>query len=407
MGGEGTAHAISPRYTLIQMPTDALLPLLAANQPRLLARLRQLVEIESPTEDKPGVDRAGELVASWATELGATVRRHRRQATGDVLELRFGKTKRARGRVLLLGHLDTVWPLGTLAHMPWRETKATHSKVTRNEPARLYGPGILDMKAGVVMAIEALAALHTLGLTRPATLLLNPDEETGSAASRALTEQLAQQCSAVFVLEPAQGLAYKTARKGVGHYTLTVTGVASHAGVDFERGHSAIHELARQVERISSLTDLARGLTVNVGVIQGGTRSNVVAASASAEIDVRIAHAADANRIERQLRALRPIDKACTLTLTGGINRPPMERKSGTVALFRTAQRLARQLGLALTEAATGGGSDGNFTAALGIPTLDGMGAVGAGAHASHEHIEHSHLLERTTLLAAMLATVD
>lgn len=382
--------------------TATIAAVLTAAQPRLLARLRSLVEIESPTEHKPGVDRAGELVATWATELGATIRRHKRKATGDILELRFGSPRSQRGRILLLGHLDTVWPLGTLAHMPWRESKASVK-----EPARIYGPGILDMKAGVVMAIEALAALHALGLSRPATLLLNPDEETGSAASRAITEQLAQQCRAVFVLEPAQGLAYKTARKGVGHYTLTVTGVASHAGVDFERGHSAIRELARQVERISALTDLARGLTVNVGVITGGTRSNVVAATASAEIDVRIARAADAARIERQLRALKPLDKACTLTLTGGINRPPMERKPGTVAFFRTAQRLAKQLGLALDEASTGGGSDGNFTAALGVPTLDGMGAVGAGAHASHEHIEPAHLLQRTTLLAALLAAVD
>ena len=273
---------------------------------------------------------------------------------------------------------------------------------------KLHGPGILDMKSGVLMALEAIAALSaTEGLDRPITLLLNSDEEIGSPVSRPITEKIAQTCSAVFVLEPAQGLAYKTARKGIGNYQVTVEGIAAHSGVDFDRGHSAILEMSRLVQTISAFTARTPGLTVNVGTIHGGTQSNVVAAHCTAAVDVRILRATDAGKIDRLFRALKLTDKACKLTITGGINRPPMERKPGTVALFKQARKLAAQLGFTLEEAATGGGSDGNFTAALGIPTLDGMGSIGAGAHATHEHIDPTHLLPRTTLLAALLATVD
>jgi len=236
-------------------------------------------------------------------------------------------------------------------------------------------------------------------------VLLHGDEEVGSPSSRKLTETIAQRCAAVYVLEPAQGAvgAYKTARKAVGMYRLSVEGVAAHSGVDFEKGHSAVVELARQIEALQSLTNMTKGITVNPGVIGGGTQSNVIAAEAWAQIDVRIARKRDLARIDRAFRALRPFDRACKLTVTGGMNRPPMERSKGTVALFRRAQRLAAELGFVLEEAATGGASDGNFTAALGVPTLDGMGAVGAGAHAPHEHLEREHLVPRTALLAAML----
>ena len=365
-----------------------------ANQTRLRTRLRELVEIESPSEDKAAVDRTGNLIADWATQLGATVKRHRQKTFGDVLELRFGPTRSKHGRILLLGHLDTVWPLGTLSRMPWREAQG-----------KLYGPGVLDMKAGVVMALEAVAALPVLGIDPPVTLLHHPDEEVGSPVSRPITEKLARQSAAVFVLEPAQGLAYKTARKGVGDFHLHVQGIAAHSGVDFQSGHSAVLEMARLIERISAFTDLTRGLTVNPGVIAGGTRSNVIAAECTAHIDVRIAKASDAARVERMFRRLTPTDKACTLTITGGINRPPMERKPGTIRLFRQAKALATQMGFTLDEASTGGGSDGNFPAALGIPTLDGMGAVGEGAHAAHESIVLEHLAPRTALLAGILAT--
>jgi glutamate carboxypeptidase len=366
--------------------------------PRLLSRLRELVEVESPSEDKLAVDRANALVAGWAEAVGAKVRRHRQKQFGDVLELRFGPTRGSR--VLLLGHLDTVWPLGTLAKMPWRESNS-------NDGPILSGPGVLDMKAGVVMALEAIAAVQQTGAMRPVTLLLVSEEEIGSPISRPITEAIAKTCSAVFVLEPAQGLAYKTARKGVGHFELRVQGVAAHSGVDFEKGHSAILEMTRLLQTVSSFTDLNKGLTVNPGVIHGGTRSNVVAAECHAEVDVRIVKASDAARVERLFRSLKVTDKSCKLTVTGGINRPPMERKPGIVALFRQAQKFAAELGFALDEASTGGGSDGNFTAALGVPTLDGMGAIGSGAHAAHEHILAKHLVERTALLAAMIATVS
>jgi glutamate carboxypeptidase len=263
------------------------------------------------------------------------------------------------------------------------------------------------MKAGVVMALAALNTLQELKLVRPVTLLLNSDEEVGSLISRKITERLALESSAVMVLEPAQGLAYKTARKGVGHYHVQVTGVGAHSGVDFERGHSAVLELAKQVQTISGFTNLARKLTVNCGVIAGGTRSNVVASEAYVEVDVRIAKASDAAYVEKLFRGLKVSDPKCKLTIAGGINRPPMERKAGTIALFKKARLLAAELGFALDEAATGGGSDGNFTAALGVPTLDGMGAVGEGAHAAHESVVIGHLVPRTALLAAMIASVE
>jgi glutamate carboxypeptidase len=256
------------------------------------------------------------------------------------------------------------------------------------------------------MALTAIQILRELkALSRQVKLLLHSDEEIGSPVSRPVTENVARQCGAVYVLEPAQGRqgAYKTARKGVGHYRLQVSGVAAHSGVDFSAGHSAILELAHQIERISGLTNSGSGVTVNAGVIGGGTRRNVVAANAWAEIDVRTSTMRDAARIDRALRALRVIDKGCKLRVSGGVNRPPMERTKGSAALFRRAQHLASALGFALEEASTGGGSDGNFTAALGIPTLDGTGAVGAGAHAAHEHILAEHLAARTALLAAMM----
>jgi glutamate carboxypeptidase len=257
------------------------------------------------------------------------------------------------------------------------------------------------------MALAALHALREIKANRPVILLLNSDEEVGSTVSRAITERLALQSSAVFVLEPAQRLAYKTARKGVGQYHVQVAGVGAHSGVDFESGHSAVLELAKLIPTISNFTNLARKLTVNCGVIAGGTRSNVVASSAYAEVDVRIAKASDAAYVERLFRGLKVSDPKCKLTITGGINRPPMERKQGTIALFKKAQSLAVELGFALEEAATGGGSDGNFTAALGIPTLDGMGAVGEGAHAAHESVLIEHLVPRTALLAAMIASIE
>lgn len=358
--------------------------------------LQMLVQQESPSEDPQAVNAAMALVQNWSREEATRTKRHHQKGFGDVLELRFGPLRSSRKPVLLLGHLDTVWPIGTLTKMPWRESEG-----------RYWGPGVLDMKAGIVMALAALSTLQELKLARRVTLLLNSDEEVGSPISRKITERLALESAAVLVLEPGQGLAYKTARKGVGHYNVRVTGVGAHSGVDFERGHSAVLELAKLVQTISGFTNLERKLTVNCGVIAGGTRSNVVASEAHAEVDVRIAKASDATYVEKLFRGLKVSDPKCKLTITGGINRPPMERKAGTIALFKKARSLAAEMGFFLEEAATGGGSDGNFTAALGVPTLDGMGAVGDGAHAAHESVVVEHLVPRTALLAAMIASVE
>jgi glutamate carboxypeptidase len=358
--------------------------------------LEKLVKQESPSEDRQAVNGAMALVANWSEKLGARVKYHKQTQFGDVLELRFGHAFKRRKPILLLGHLDTVWPIGTLSSMPWRVAEG-----------RYWGPGVLDMKAGVIMALTALSTLRELELERPVILLLNSDEEVGSTVSRAITERLALEAAAVLVLEPAQGLAYKTSRKGVGQYNVHVTGVGTHSGVDFERGHSAVLELAKLVQTISNFTNLERKLTVNCGVIAGGTRSNVVPSHAFTEVDVRIAKASDAAYVEKLFRSLKVSDPNCKLTITGGINRPPMERRAGTIALFKKARRLAAELGFSLEEAATGGGSDGNFTAALGVPTLDGMGAVGDGAHAAHESVVIEHIVPRTALLAAMIASIE
>ncbi len=256
------------------------------------------------------------------------------------------------------------------------------------------------------MALTSIEMLTEAGLlNREVVLLLTSDEEVGSPVSRPITESLASQCAAVYVLEPAQGLACKTARKGTGNWRIDIQGVAAHAGVDFEKGASALRELSRVIDTVSGWTDLARGLTVSVGLAGGGSKTNVIPSGAWAEVDVRIARKADGPRIERKFAALKAVDKRCKLTVTGGINRPPMERTRGTVALYRRARSLAADVGFTLDEASTGGASDGNFTSALGIPTLDGLGAVGDGAHASHESIVIEHLAPRTALLAGLLAT--
>jgi glutamate carboxypeptidase len=378
------------------LPMRALLAGARRKERSLLDFTRKLVAAESPSEAKSAVDACVALAAAHFKQLGGRVKLHRLKDHGNALEARFGPRRPGRAAakpILLLGHLDTVWPIGTLESMPCRV-----------RDGRLWGPGSLDMKAGVAMAAAAIELLMEADLLRREIIvLLNGDEEIGSPASRPITEQLARACAAVYVLEPAQGLAYKTARKGIGDWRIQVKGLAAHAGVDFEKGANALLELARAIETVSRWTDLKRGLTVSVGVAAGGTKSNVIPANAQADIDVRIPRLADGPRIARKFSSLRPADPRCTLTVTGGINRPPMERSRGGVRLFRMARALARELGFELQEASTGGGSDGNFTAALGIPTLDGMGAVGEGAHAPHESVFVEHLAPRTALLTGML----
>jgi glutamate carboxypeptidase len=378
------------------LPPRAFLAGARRKLPALISFTEALVRAESPSSDKAAVDACIVLAATRARELGGRVKLHRQRLHGNLLEARFGpRVKDPARRILLLGHLDTVWPLGTLAQMPFTKTKET-----------LAGPGVLDMKAGVAMAFAALEMLAEADLLhREIVLLLNSDEEIGSPVSRPVTEALAAQCSAVYVLEAAQGLACKTARKGTGVFRIDVQGVAAHAGVDFEKGASALLELTRLIETVSGWTDLKRGLTVSVGIAAGGSKTNVVPASAFAEVDVRIARKSDGPRIERRFAKLKPTDRRCSLIVSGGINRPPMERKAGTIKLYRRARQLAASLGFTLDEASTGGASDGNFTAALGIPTLDGLGPVGQGAHASHEHLLLEHLAPRTALLAALLAS--
>src|SRR5947199_3609925 len=366
-------------------------------RPKIVKTIRQLVEIESPSDVKQSVDRLSTVLASRFGELGGRVRVHLAEKFGNHLQVDFkGRGPREQKPVLLLGHMDTVYPIGTISRMPCRVVKD-----------RLHGPGVLDMKSGVALALHAIEAMLKWDagkLPRPVTILLVSDEEVGSTSSREITEALARKSAAVLVLEPAQGLAVKTARKGICEYTLKVTGKAAHSGLDFEKGHSAIVELAKQIWQISQLVDLKRGTTVNVGKISGGTRANVVAAEATAVIDVRVSRMGDALEIDNKLPSLKLFNRNCAISVSGGMNRPPMERSAGVIALYEKASIVANELGWRLEVAAVGGGSDGNFTAALGIPTLDGLGAVGDGAHSSHEHVLINTMPQRAALLAALLA---
>jgi glutamate carboxypeptidase len=360
----------------------------------LVQTITQLVEIESPSHDKSAVDQLSALLARRFEALGGHAMFHRVAQFGDHLQIDFPGTGQP---VLLLGHLDTVYPFGTLATMP------CHIK-----NGRLFGPGVLDMKSGVALAMQVIEALRSWNedtLPRPVTVLLVSDEEIGSHSSRRITESLAKKSAAVLVLEPSYGLhgAVKTARKGVGEYHIKVTGKAAHSGLDFEKGQSAILELARQIDLISKMVDLKRGLTLNTGLIKGGTAVNVIPAEASAVLDVRIAKMKDAAGIDKKLRSLKPFNRHCKIEVTGEINRPPMERTRGVAALYEKAQAIAKDFGWKLEEAAVGGGSDGNFTAGLGIPTLDGLGGVGEGAHAVHESIVIADLPRRAALLAGLI----
>ena len=378
---------------------DSLLAYAQSAQDQIAASLKQFVECESPSDDPAAVDRFVDLVADSLSGLGK-VRTFPGGRFGKHLQCELSLPGRHKdGQVLALGHSDTVWPAGTLVHMPFREGDG-----------RLWGPGVLDMKAGIAFFVFAVKALRDLDtpVRRNVLLQLNSDEEVGSESSRPLTEEAAKHSIAVLVLEPGTGLEgkFKTARKGVGDYTVTVRGRASHAGVDFSAGASAIVELARQIEKIAGFTNPDRGITVNPGVIRGGTRTNVVAEFAQAEVDIRVQRLKDGPALDRKFRSLKPFDNRCRIEVEGGLNRPPMERSPGIVKLFRQAQKLGREIGVEIEESMTGGGSDGNFTAALGVPTLDGIGGVGEGAHAANESILVNRIADRTALLAKLLATL-
>jgi glutamate carboxypeptidase len=365
-------------------------------QPAMLDTLEQLVTHESPSTDKSALDAYARKLSNRFEQLGGEATILANPGAGDQLQVVISAQQANSERPgLLLCHYDTVWALGTIDKQPFRL-----------DGDRVYGPGVYDMKASHVMAEFALKAIADLEapLPRPIIILFTSDEEIGSLASRELIENQARQAQYVLVLEPptAEG-DLKTARKGVGGFNLSVNGKASHAGSQPERGISAIHELARQIVRLEELADNAAGTTVNVGVVEGGTRSNVIAAKAEAVIDVRAWTAEEAQRVESAIKKMQPLTPGAELEIEGGFDRPPMVRSEAIADLFLKAARVGEKLGMDLQEGSTGGGSDGNFTAALGVPTLDGLGAMGDGAHADYEHILFSHLPQRTALLAALL----
>jgi glutamate carboxypeptidase len=363
---------------------------------RLLGRF---VRAESPSFDKAAADRFGRIVASEWKKRGATVTRLRQRERGDHLRVEWRPRGRGKtAQILVLGHLDTVYDTGAIARMPFRVARG-----------RAWGPGSFDMKGGLVIALYAMDALAAAGRLpeKRIVFLWTSDEEIGSESSRAAIEREAQRSDAVLVLEPAAGLdgRVKTGRKGVGEIEIVATGRAAHAGLNPEDGINAIEEIARQVGRISQWNQPRRGITVNAGVIEGGTRTNVIPERARVLVDLRAARGEDMRALERKFRALRPILRGAKLEIRGGFNRPPMERKM-SATLYVKARALAREMGRPLGEAFVGGGSDGNFTAALGVPTLDGLGAVGEGAHSPGENIVVRALPERAALLAGLLRTL-
>ena len=362
----------------------------------LLETTTVLARLESPTSDKAAVDHCGTELARQFVALGAHVETLRSEATGNHLRATVGS---GSSQLLLLGHFDTVWPVGQLERMP-----------IRLEIGRLYGPGVFDMKAGIAIGLLAFRSLAELRW-RPRkriVMLMTADEEHGSGSSAEFVEEEARRSDAVLVLEPSlPGGALKTSRKGAGEFELTVHGISAHAGLEPEKGASAISELAAQVLAIEKLRNDARGVSINVGLIEGGSRPNVVPERARAVIDVRAVTQADARVVESALHALRPVRSGTTLRVCGGFSRPPFERTEAVAELYRLAQSIAAELGHELDEGSAGGGSDGNLTGALGIPTLDGMGAVGDGAHALHEHIEIDHLPWRAALVAGLIRRLD
>ncbi len=379
------------------MPNDPVLEWFQSHQKEMIGWIRGLVEIESPSDDPTAVNRAVDYVVNHEEQY-SVVERTKVDGYGDVLRLEYNLPGSGEGQLMGLGHLDTVYPHGTLKRMPFREADG-----------RLWGPGVFDMKTGDAYFLFALRALRELKIPCKAdrfVLLLNPDEEIGSPASKPFTEREARNSKAVFVNEGALGLdgKVKTARKGGGTFRIEVDGIASHAGLDFESGASAVVEIARQIDRIAGWTDLKAGITFNPGVVSGGTATNVVAEKASCAVDVRVPRTDQAREIEARFAALEPFDKRTRVTVSGGLKRQPMERSEGVAKLYELARGLAAELGVDLGEASVGGGSDGNITAAMGVPTLDGLGAIGEGAHSERESILVNRMADRAALVAKLIA---
>jgi len=376
-------------------PLTALVAYCERQREWVTAFIEALATIESPSFDKAAVDRLGAFAADRFGSLGWRTELLKQATAGAHLRMTWGS---GDSQVLLLGHMDTVWPNGQLARMP-----------VRRDSSRLCGPGVYDMKGGIGVGALAVRAIAALGLRLRHRLvwLLTSDEEVGSQTSRELIEEEARRSVAVLVLEPSlPGGGVKTARKGVGEFTIEAYGLSAHAGIEPEKGVNAIVELAHHVLALQALQDPSRGLTITAGRIEGGTRTNVVPAYARVELDVRVSTMVDADAIERALYALTPHVPGARLRVSGGINRPPLERSAHVIQLYESARSVAAALGRDLAEGATGGGSDGNFTAALGVPTLDGLGPIGGGAHAIDEHIELDHLAWRAALIGGLLMSL-
>jgi glutamate carboxypeptidase len=374
------------------------IPYLRKRLPQMLETLRELTLLESPSLEKEPTDRCCEFLAEKWLRHGAIAQIVRQKHRGDQLRVVWKPPEgRARSQLLVLGHYDTVYPTGTLDKMPFRISAG-----------KGYGPGTFDMKAGIVQALFALEAIRELQapVEKRLVFLWTSDEEIGSESSRKLIEEEAGRSDAVFVLEPSLGPRglLKTSRKGVGEAQLIVHGRASHAGLAPEKGINAVHELAAQIGRLEEWNDPGRGVTINADIVSGGSRANVIADRAQATLDLRAWRHADMRALEKRLYSLKPLHRGAKLEIRGGFDRPPLERKH-SAHLFARAKAIARELGFRLGEAAAGGGSDGNFTAALGIPTLDGLGAVGDGAHAAYEHVRIDAMPQRAALLAGLLCS--
>ncbi len=362
----------------------------------LVEMLRHYIAVESPSTDKAAVDKMGLAVADELRSLGAAVEVDDQMSTGDHIIGRFGGGAGDQKAIVIMCHLDTVHDIGAVKANP-----------IRIENGKLFGPGAVDMKGSLAQVLAALRALIENGKmpARPIITLFTSDEEVGSNSSRALIESLGAQAGLVLCMEPAlQDGSLKTWRKGIGGYNIVIRGRSTHAGADHENGVNAIEEMARQVLALQRLTDYANGTTVNVGVIRGGTRSNVVPAECLIEVDLRVMTPADADAVCRAIESLRPVNARASLTITGGMNRPPMPRTELIAVTFATARRIAAELGLTIGEGGTGGGSDANFVAPLGVPVLDGLGPLGNGAHSEREHLVIKSLPERTALLAGILS---
>lgn len=378
-----------------QLPAEDLVSFFRPLEPQMIQWLTRLVNTDTPSDQKQPLDQLATWFASQFRRCRAQTEILKNREAGNHVLARWTCPGARQKPILILGHLDTVWGLGESLRRP-----------ARIEQGKLFGPGAVDMRGGLtlVLALATYLGVHSASLERPVTVLLDSDEEVGSLTSRALIETEALKSEAVLVMEPClPGGALKTFRKGVGRFTITARGVAAHAGVDYSKGISAIHELAHLVLALYKLNDPAKGTTLNVGMIRGGSRSNVVADQAEMEVDLRVVSIAEGERLEALVHGLKPKIRGASLEISGGINRPPLERTAKIVALFERAKALAAEIGIELTQGKTGGGSDGSFTAALGIPTLDGLGPDGAGPHALHEHVLIESLVPRAALLTQLV----